>query len=78
VADSQLPATARASAELKTRLLRRKILVLSTREVGAVTIEFQPQTCVLRTAQGMSYRLRELPAMAAAPPLALPEVEEEK
>jgi competence protein ComEC len=78
VADSQLPATARASEELKTRLLRRKILVLATREVGAVTIEFQPQACVLRTAQGMSYRLHELPAMSAPPPLAPVEAQEEK
>jgi len=67
VADSQLPANARASEQLKARLLGRKILVLSTRDVGAVTVVFSPQDCRLMTASGEIHRLQDLPAMTIPP-----------
>lgn len=43
VADSDYPATERASITLKERLARRGIPVLCTRETGAVEIEFRPR-----------------------------------
>lgn len=64
VADSEMPATARASRHLQERLARRQVLVLFTREVGAVTISFRPDECELRTANGQSFQLSKLPAMA--------------
>jgi hypothetical protein len=42
VADSELPATARASERLKERLTRRNALVIHTRDAGAVKILFRP------------------------------------
>ncbi len=63
VADSQLPATARASLRLKERLARRNILVLSTRETGAVQIAFTPNVCTIRTMDGQRYVLSDLPEM---------------
>jgi len=77
VADSELPATARASERLKTRLLRRKILVLHTRETGAVTISLRPGGCEINTADHQRFQLAELPEMTTPPP-ALPEDESER
>lgn len=63
VADAELPATARASTALKQRLERRNVLVLSTREVGAVRIRFTPAACEISTANGPTFNLASLPEM---------------
>ena len=63
IADSELPATARASERLKERLARRKVLVLSTREVGAVSILFRPSGCEITTPAGQKFLLTDLPTM---------------
>lgn len=63
VADSDFPATARASLELKARLEPRRVLTLYTRTVGAVTISFRPDGCELATADGQTFELEKLPAM---------------
>lgn len=68
IADSELPATARASLKLKERLERRKVLVLSTRETGAVNILFRPNDCEISTATGQQHDLVTLPAMTFPPP----------
>lgn len=68
IADSELPATARAGATLKERLERRKILLLATREVGAVKIRFRPHTCEITTAHGQKFDLAARPAMTFPPP----------
>lgn len=68
VADSELPATARASERLKARLTRRNVLVLHTRETGAVTISFRPKGCEIRTADQQTFALADLPAMTDPPP----------
>jgi len=68
IADSELPATARASLKLKERLERRKVLVLSTREVGSVSILFQPNDCIISTANGMEFKLAAQPTMTFPPP----------
>jgi ComEC/Rec2-related protein len=68
IADSELPATARASLKLKERLERRKVLVLSTREVGAVSILFRPKGCEITTPAGQKFHLADLPAMIFPPP----------
>jgi beta-lactamase superfamily II metal-dependent hydrolase len=63
VADSDLPATARASERLKERLAQRNVKVLHTRETGAVTMLFGPNTCEIQTANHQRFNLKELPAM---------------
>lgn len=68
IADSELPATARASLKLKERLERRKILILSTREVGAVSLRFRPKDCQIATVTGQQHNLATLPAMTFPPP----------
>lgn len=78
VADSELPATARASARLKERLLRRKILVLHTRETGAVTISLRPSSCTIQTANHQRFNLTDLPEMVSAPTAPPPEFPEEE
>ena len=74
VADSELPATARASERLKERLTRRNALVLHTRDAGAVTILFRPGDCEVRTADQQRFKLADLPELILPP--AAPEVEE--
>ncbi|MFO1513176.1 MAG: hypothetical protein U1F83_09740 [Verrucomicrobiota bacterium] len=64
VADSELPATARASERLKERLIRRNVLVLHTREAGAVTISLRPDGCEIRTASQQRFQLKDLPEMS--------------
>ena len=64
VADSELPATARASQRLKERLARRDVAVLSTRETGAVTILFRPTGCEIVTANNQRLELQDLPTMS--------------
>lgn len=76
VADSELPATARASQQLKERLTRRKVTLLHTRDTGAVRISFQPAACVISTADHQHFRLDALPAMTLSP--RLPPVEPEE
>jgi competence protein ComEC len=68
IADSELPATARASAGLQERLRRRKVLLLHTRETGAVTVKFQPRTCEIKTATGATFAVTDLPNMTFPPP----------
>lgn len=68
IADSELPATARASLKLKERLKRRKVLILSTREAGAVSIIFHPERCEIRTVAGQKFHLANLPAITFPPP----------
>jgi competence protein ComEC len=52
IADSEFPATRRASAELRERLEQRKIPVIYTRETGAVTFTFRSSGWELRAADG--------------------------
>jgi len=67
VADSELPATARASERLKERLKRRSVTVLHTRETGAITISFRPSGCHITTADHQNFNLNELPEMTTPP-----------
>jgi len=64
VADSDLPATSRASERLKQRLAQRKITVLHTRDTGAVTISLRPDGCNLETATHQHFKLKDLPEMS--------------
>lgn len=63
VADSELPATARASERLNERLNQRKVTVLNTRNAGAVTITFRPGGCEITTASQQHFHLTDLPEM---------------
>jgi beta-lactamase superfamily II metal-dependent hydrolase len=53
VADSEFPASARASPRLRARLAQRGIPVLYTRSEGAVTLEFSRGRWELRTMSGL-------------------------
>jgi beta-lactamase superfamily II metal-dependent hydrolase len=64
VADSDLPATARASEKLKERLAQRNVTVLHTRETGAVTIRFRPSDCEISTLDQQTFKLKDLPHMS--------------
>lgn len=68
VADSELPATARASERLKARLTRRNARVIHTREAGAVILSFRPGGCEITTADGQKINLADLPEMILPPP----------
>lgn len=70
VADSELPATARASQRLKERLTRRNVTVLNTRDTGAVTIRLRPDGCDFATAGHQYFNLNDLPEMKLLPPAA--------
>ncbi|HNT14707.1 MAG TPA: ComEC/Rec2 family competence protein [Verrucomicrobiota bacterium] len=72
VADSEFPATARASTKLLDRLTAHRTLVLSTRTSGAVQIYFRPRGCAIATARGESFELAALPAMTLPQPEASP------
>ena len=52
IADSEFPATRRASSELKERLAGRNVPVIYTRTAGAVTILTRPNDWELRTMDG--------------------------
>jgi hypothetical protein len=52
VADSEFPASARASSRLRERLAQRKIPVLYTRSDGAVTLELSRGQWEPRTMSG--------------------------
>ena len=56
VADSDLPATRRASPELRERLVGQKIPVIYTRHSGAVTIVVQPGGWELHTMDGQQIK----------------------
>ena len=58
IADSELPATRRASRELKQRLSERNVPVIYTRTAGAVTLGVRPNRWELRTMDGQIIRLR--------------------
>lgn len=70
VADSDLPATARASERLKERLARHHVTVLHTRDAGAVTISLRPGDCNIVTMDQQRLSLATLPRMqpSSAPP----------
>jgi len=70
VADSELPATARASERLMQRLAQRNVAVLSTRTVGGVTISFRATGCEIKPMNGKSFQLDALPKVnqPSAPP----------
>jgi ComEC/Rec2-related protein len=55
VADSEFPATKRASAALRERLAQRKIPIIYTRKSGAVTIVARPGGWELRTMDGQNF-----------------------
>jgi competence protein ComEC len=74
VADSDLPATARASEQLKERLAQRHVTVLRTRETSAVTILFRPSGCEISTANHQRFKLKDLPEMS--PPATRTEVDQ--
>lgn len=52
IADSELPATRRASPQLRARLGQRKALVFYTREACAVTLEVRPRGVGIRAMDG--------------------------
>ena len=52
VADSDFPASERASPKLQERLARRRVPVIYTRTAGATTIEWRKQGWELRTMSG--------------------------
>jgi len=52
VADSEFPASARASSRLRDRLARRRIPVIYTRFSGAATIEFRKRGWKIHTIKG--------------------------
>jgi ComEC/Rec2-related protein len=59
IADSEFPATRRASRELHNRLAQKKgIPVIYTRISGAVTIIAGKRSCTLRTMDGQKIRIR--------------------
>ena len=58
VADSEFPATRRASRELKDRLAGRKTPVIYTRTAGAVTILAGSEGWELRTMDGQKFKNR--------------------
>jgi ComEC/Rec2-related protein len=51
VADSEFPATARASPELRTRLAVCNIPVIYTRDAGAVTLSVRPDSMKIQTSR---------------------------
>jgi competence protein ComEC len=72
VADSESPATRRASRELMDRLGQRNVPVIYTREAGAVTLVARPGGWELRTMQGRKFTDRTVPEKRAGSRPALP------
>ncbi|MEI9864018.1 MAG: ComEC/Rec2 family competence protein [Limisphaerales bacterium] len=56
IADSELPATGRASPALRERLAQRNIPVIYTRKTGAVTMTARPDGWELRTMDGQKFK----------------------
>jgi len=67
VADSEFPATERASPALRARLARRKVPVLYTRATGAATIEWRKGNWEVRTMSGLRVGNRN-PILPPDPP----------
>jgi competence protein ComEC len=61
VADSEFPATRRASSKLRERLEQKGIPVIYTRTAGAVTIVARPEGWGLRTGDGQNFPARTGP-----------------
>jgi competence protein ComEC len=61
IADSEFPATRRASHELKERLAGRNVPVIYTQTAGAVTIVTRPKGWELRTMDGQKFSSAALP-----------------
>jgi competence protein ComEC len=76
VADSELPATARASQKLKDRLSRRNTTIINTRDAGAVTLSLRPGGCEIITANNQHFNLKDLPAMTVPTSQPAPQTEE--
>jgi competence protein ComEC len=72
VADSEFPATRRASRELQDRLGQRQVPVIYTREAGAVTLGARPGGWKLRTMSGQTFTDRAIPDLRAGSRPALP------
>jgi competence protein ComEC len=72
VADSESPATRRASRELKDRLGQRGVPVIYTREADAVTLVTRSGGWELRTMRGQRFTDRTLPEKPAGSRPALP------
>ena len=68
VADSEFPASERASARLHERLARRKIPVIYTRSTGAATVEWRKGVWELRAMSGIKLRSNSLGLAASAIP----------
>jgi beta-lactamase superfamily II metal-dependent hydrolase len=58
VADSEFPATRRASRTLKNRPEQKRIPVIYTRTAGAVKIEAKTGGCEMRTMDGQTFKVR--------------------
>jgi competence protein ComEC len=56
VAESEFPASERASARLRERLARRNVPVIYTRSDGAATVEFRESRWEIRTMNGIRIR----------------------
>jgi competence protein ComEC len=67
VADSELPASERASPKLRERLAQRKVPVIYTRSAGAATLEWRKNQWELRTMSGIRIPSRN-PAPLPEPP----------
>jgi beta-lactamase superfamily II metal-dependent hydrolase len=59
IADSEFPATRRASRELKQRLSERNVPVIYTRTAGAVKIVTRPDGWELQTMNGQTFAFRK-------------------
>jgi hypothetical protein len=52
IADSEIPATRRASSKLRQRLARRAAQVVYCHDIGALTLDLAPRNYSLSTADG--------------------------
>jgi competence protein ComEC len=68
VADSDFPASERASPKLRERLSHRQVPVIYTRSEGAVTIEWRGNQWELRTRSGIRLTSQALTQQTTAPP----------
>lgn len=68
IADSELPATARASEGLKQRLAHRNVIAIYTRTAGAVEIAFRAGGCEIKTADNQHFKLKDLPKLTVVTP----------
>lgn len=61
IADSEFPASERASAALHERLSQRRFPIIYTQSAGAATLEVRGDACVVRTMNGEQWRLKSRP-----------------